>query len=347
MSPKSKKSLAKKNAAKKSSSKKSQKPIIHCQDAMMAWLHDLHEGVVLIQEEQVIFMNQKASDLLHVDMRQVEGSSLLAVLRDHRLEQVYREGSSCRLETRGRILEARAVSNGLLLRDISNEERSKENARELLAVLSHEFRTPVTTLRSAIEALKYDLKPEQQAHFLERAEAEGARLTRLLDDLTVDVKPPKLRRLSLQEHVARAITILQEVFSRHQVSATIHFVEEEDLTVWADSDKLLQVLINLLENAAVHGPDEAEIMVHIHNDEHFAYVAVRDQGAPLDDAVMQELFEAHSRGNSKVKGTGLGLYIVRSIANRWGGEAWGKTYTDTKDEVTPWKNEFGFSAPLR
>lgn len=310
------------------------------------WLHYLYEGVVLICDEKILFMNERAAEFLQVDIAHIENLSLLAILRDHRLEQVYRDKAQTRIETRGRVLEARGMAEGLLLRDVSSEERVKENARELLAVLSHELRTPVTILRSTIEALNYDLSKSQQKHFLERAEAEGARLTRLLDDLTVDVKPPKMRRLSLKEHLERALAIVQDSFKRHQVTPLDNLPKQEDFTIWADADKFVQVLVNLLENAAVHGPDNAQIAIVVQaQDNGMLHISVCDQGEPLDDALMEELFEPHSRGGSKAKGTGLGLYIVRSIAQRWEGEAWGRACEHYEERG--FGNEFGFSVPLR
>lgn len=312
----------------------------------IAWLNHLHEGIVLICEEKILFMNERAAELLEVDIAYIENLSLLAILRDHRLEQVYREKTETRIETRGRVLEARGMAEGLVLRDVSHEERIKENARELLAVLSHELRTPVTILRSAIEALDYNLSEERQKYFLERAEAEGARLTRLLDDLTVDVKPPKMRRLSLKEHLERALAIVQDTFARHQVTPLDNLLEQEDFTIWADADKFVQVLVNLLENAAVHGPDNAKIAIVVQaQDNNMLHISVCDQGEPLEDTLMEELFEPHSRGSSKAKGTGLGLYIVRSIAQRWEGEAWGRACEDYQEGG--FGNEFGFSVPLR
>ena len=99
-------------------------------------------------------------------------------------------------------------------------------------------------------------------------------------------------------------------------------------------------MINLLENAAVHGPDGRTIFLKAEVQGAWVRVSVRDEGEPLPERAIDRLFEPHSRGRGvKAKGTGLGLYIVRSIAGRWGGEAWGRPLEDG--------NEFGFTVPLR
>jgi len=132
--------------------------------------------------------------------------------------------------------------------------------------------------------------------------------------------------------------VLQDTFAANSVTLRC---EVPPCTVLADSDKLLQVLINLLENAAVHGPKgkTVRLLAWRADGGTKAMVAVRDEGEPLKPATIDKLFEPHARGPSvKARGTGLGLYIVRSIAKRWGGTAWGKPLEAG--------NEFGFSVPL-
>jgi signal transduction histidine kinase len=217
--------------------------------------------------------------------------------------------------------------------------RTEKNSRELLAVLSHELRTPVTVIRSTLEALQGEVPDRLRKRFLERAVTESERLVRLLEDLTIDVKPPQYRRIEVKEVADRAVALLHVVFAKHHVHLESSI---DDLTVWADADKLLQIFINLLENAAIHGPDEAIIKLFICRDQSnaaFASIAVQDQGTPLHAETIEQLFEPHSRGSGvKIKGTGLGLYIVRNIAKALGGSAWGKPL--------PEGNEFGVLIPL-
>ena len=303
-------------------------------------LSGLSEGVILVQAGRVRWLNPAASRFLEVEPAHTVGLPLIGVLRDHRLERVYLEGAEEELETRGRILLARPIPGGLSLTDVSELRSAQESARELLAVLSHELRTPATTIRATLEALRFEMPEAQRAHFLERAEGEADRLIRLLEDLTVDVKPPQLRRLSLCEAVSRARALLQTTLQTHDVTLELSV---PPLTLWADADKLLQVLINLLENAAIHGPDHATVFLKAApdpGDPRYARVVVQDQGPPLPVNTVERLFEPHARGASvKARGTGLGLYIVRSVAQRWGGQAWGRPLEGG--------NEFGFSVLLK
>ena len=303
------------------------------------WIDALYEGVILIESGRVQFVNQTAAAFLEVNPDAVMGLPVIAVLRDHRLEQAYLKGETMELNTRGRTLLSRPIDGGLLLTDISETRHAQETARDLLAVLSHELRTPATTIRSTLEALRHDMPPQQRERFLERAEIEMQRLIRLIEDLTVDVKPPVYRRISLTETVERALIVLQTTLEEHGITLEQNI---SDILVFADADKLLQVLINLIENAAIHGPDHSTVSLCSHIDvatPDVVNISVHDYGEPLEPETIEKLFEPHSRGSSvKSKGTGLGLYIVRSLARRWNGDAWGKPLEQG--------NAFGFTVRL-
>jgi len=292
--------------------------------------------VVWVDAGRVSGLNRAAAELLQVDRRRVIGAPLIAVVRDHRIEAVAHGGPPLETATRGRRLVVVAFPGGLLLRDVTEARRAAEEARELLAVLSHELRTPVTTIRASLEALRFELPESQRARLLARAEDEAERLTRLLEDLTVDVAPPKARSLDVREVAARVENLLAPRLAKRGVALK---TELPIHTVWADPDKFLQALLNLVENAVIHGPEHAEVRLAARADagrEGWCRVEVLDLGAEVEPELMESWFAPHARGASATsRGTGLGLYIVRSMATRWGGEAWGRRWERG--------NAFGFS----
>lgn len=311
------------------------------------WFDDLAEGVVLVEAGRVANLNTAAAELLGVTRERAFGQPLITVLRDHRIERVLEEGRRQELTVRGRRLDVVPIRGGLALRDVDQERSRSEQERDLLAVLSHELRTPMTTVRATLEALEYDdLPATDRASLVRRAVSEADRVVRLLDDLTVQVAPPRERSVPLLEVTDRVLALLAPVLRERAVQ-----VREElpDLLVWVDPDKLTQVLLNLLSNAAVHGPADSEVLLSASEDRGWARVTVVDHGRSLPPERFASLFAPHVRGAGATgRGTGLGLYIVRSIVERWGGRVWGRPLhgpdgTETGAELG---NEFGFLVPL-
>ena len=326
--------------------------------AAEAWWDGLREGVVLIDEGRVTRINRAAAALLRTDPLRAVGLPAIAVLRDHRLERVAVDGGRIEVTVRARRIEAEAIPGGLALRDVSETRRAQEGARELLAVLSHELRTPVTTIRSTLDALGYDdLEPELRSRLLARARAEAERLVRLLDDLTVDVAPPRERSVALSPLVERARGLLADRFAEHGVRLT---VEVPELAVWADPDKVLQVFLNLLENAAVHGPDDAvvELSARVQSDG----VAIRvptpnvscvDLTAELDRDVTVDEINAAMKAASEgpLKGI-LGITDRKLVSMDFNHDPHSSTFATDQTKVMDgnfvrilswYDNEWGFS----
>lgn len=290
------------------------------------WLDQIAEGVVLVSEGRVSLVNRAAATLLQVDPENALGKPLIAVARDHRIERAYLEDETVELEARGHRLLVTPIEGGLSLRDVTALRAREDEARDLLAVLSHELRTPVTTIQSTLEALAGDLPEAQRTRFLARALQEGERLIRLLGDLTTEVSPPRARTVWIHDAIDRAESLLAVIAAERQVEIRR---SGPRLAVWMDPDKLLQVLLNLIENAIVHGPSGSEIVVESRMSEARTgvVVAVRDRGEPLDAPALEHLFMLRRRGSAPASaGAGLGLYIVRSIAERSGGRAWGRSW---------------------
>lgn len=296
---------------------------------------------MFIRHGTVERINAAAATLLGVDPEWAVGQPIIAVVRDHRIERAWMDRSTAELLVRGRHLVITPFEAGLTLRDASEARQAQSEARDMLAVVSHELRTPATTITSTLEALAYDdLGADERAILLQRAASEAERLTRLLGDLTVEVAPPRERSAPVSDAVERACRILEPKLRQHDV--TIRRAVD-DAQVWADPDKLLQVLLNLLENAVVHGPDGADVTVRVEAEGAWVRVGIRDRGVPMPLERSRQMFERRVRGPSvETGGLGLGLFVVRSIVEAWGGAVWAHPWPSAE---TAEGNEFGVWVP--
>jgi len=282
-----------------------------------AWFDALPQAVILHEHGRVTRMNAAAARLWGVPNERACGRRLLEVVRRHTLEALAERGGTLELEVAGRALHCEAVPGALIVHDVTEHKQREAELREAAAVLSHEFRTPVAALRGVLEALAYELPFEMQQGFVTQGLAETERLVRLVEDLAGGIRPTRARTVALGEVVTRA----QRLLAPELAGAGVRVVVGEDAMVRVDPDKLLQVLLNLIENAARHGPRPGVVRVEARALDTSVEVAVLDGGEPLRDA--RNIWLAHVRGEgARGAGSGMGLYIVRSIVEGWGGQAW-------------------------
>jgi Na+/proline symporter/nitrogen-specific signal transduction histidine kinase len=233
------------------------------------------------------------------------------------------------------------------LEQIGNELRSA-NTRlreldrlkdEFVAMVSHELRTPLTSIRAFAEILgdAEAMPAEQQQHFLQIIVRESERLSRLIDEILdlarlesgrMTLHP---RRCDLTELCRQAVDAVTQLFRQRQVSLQI-VLPDTPCPVMADPDRLLQVLINLLDNAGKFA-DQGQPLVQLslHAGKRSFRVNVEDNGRGIAEAEREAVFEkfhqieqsAESGGSgNRPRGTGLGLPISRGIINHLGGRLW-------------------------
>ncbi len=277
------------------------------------------EGVVLFAEDRVLYLNPVAAQLLGVEREKVLGRPLLLALRDHKLEALCRIGGESTLETRHRILRAKARPGILLLWDQTEEKNRVEALEESSRVLAHEFRTPVAGMLSLLEALQSGLEGAEAQEALQMLYQETQRLKRLVEDLPLTRRPSQERTFALEELQGRL-----ERFLAPQLAAKSAWIRWQiPHTIRANPDAVYQALLNLLDNALKYGSG-SEVAVVSGEDANGVWLEVRNQGQPLED--FEKLFQAGQRGlhAANVRGTGLGLALVRRLAVGWGGSAYGR-----------------------
>ena len=301
-----------------------------------SWMDALPQAVLLTEGGLVKRVNAAAVRLWGVPQERAAGRPVLEVVRRHTLETLLERGGELELEVGGRTLRCTGTRTGesaaLIVEDVTEHRRREAELREATAVLSHEFRTPVAALRGVLEALEYDMPQDLAQNFVRQGLQETERLARLVEDLAVGFRPTRARTLPLAEAFARAERLLAAEVSARQVELAFG----QDHLVRADPDKLLQVLLNLIENALKYGPagQRIEVMTALRGT--WVEVRVLDRGEPIPDT--ESLFRAHTRGRDATgQGSGMGLYIVRSIVQGWGGQAWAERQGE--------RNAFSFTLP--
>jgi two-component system, OmpR family, sensor histidine kinase VicK len=218
----------------------------------------------------------------------------------------------------------------LVLRDITELESQEQARREFVANVSHEIRTPLTTISSYLEALLdgalYD--SGTSFRFLQVIEHETKRMVRLVNDL-LQLSRLEEKNLTWNFQDIRLLDILDGVrvrfhleFIRRRISFAIEGVTDSHI-VFADRDKLDQVLDNLLTNALKYTSEGGSITVRAWEEADYVRVQVADTGIgiPKDDLprIFDRFYRVDKARSRKMGGTGLGLAIAKQIVEAHGG----------------------------
>lgn len=200
-----------------------------------------------------------------------------------------------------------------------------EQKDAFLSQISHELRTPMTSIRSLSELLSDgDLDAAERVRFATVIQSEAARLTRLLDEL-LDLSVLESRRPLMLEPVLLSAVIARarDVLSRDIGDLRLQIALPPDCRVYADADRLTQVVINLISNAAKYGPGAGGLLkISAHHDGAHVVVDFVDNGPGIPAEQAQLVFEKFARlsDGRKAGGAGLGLAICREIMSRLGGK---------------------------
>jgi len=213
------------------------------------------------------------------------------------------------------------------------EQADEENARsekirsEFVANVSHELKTPLTSIQGFLETLQEGAaeNPEVRNKFLDIMAIETARLKRLIEDLLILSDIENRRNVSMEQqiHVQQS---LQEIISSIMPIAQARGIDvvltvDPNLKIQGSEDRFKQMMLNLIENAIKYSRDGGAVRVSAEmvSETEQILIQVRDQGIGISPEHIDRLFERFYRvdksRSSKAGGTGLGLSIVKHIAN--------------------------------
>jgi two-component system phosphate regulon sensor histidine kinase PhoR len=313
-------------------------------------LDGMTEGVVALDDRgRLLLLNPAAREMFGVETGTAEGRLFLEVIRQKGLldlvEEVRASGETARHELElgppvNRVVAARGAPLGLggdargvllVLHDVTELRRLERVRSEFVANVSHELRTPLTCIKGYLETL-LDGALDDPAHarrFLEVAGTHAARLDRLIDDLLElsNIESGRVRLVPVRLELGDVVTGVAAMFERRiaQNHQTLEGAVPPGLAVRADRDRLVQILVNLVDNAVKFTPEGGRVRIEAGpGPPGRVEVRVRDTGVGIPSTDLPRITERFYRvdrtRSRELGGTGLGLAIVKHLVQAHGGE---------------------------
>jgi two-component system, OmpR family, phosphate regulon sensor histidine kinase PhoR len=327
---------------------------LQIQTQQEALFDSMAEGLLLLDEAGRVQLANRAFNRLFGVSTEIRSRTIIEALRLHELTELVdilgtqkqvlgRELKIARPNERWVQVNGSAIFDGaghrhgtvLVFHDLTRLKQLERTRQEFVANVSHELRTPLSLIKGYVETLLDGAKdnPEVAAKFLQTIDRNAERLKLLIEDLlTISELESGRVKLNLQSVPLRPMTekVLADFRSRASAKQMTLLDQVPDLRVRADSDRLEQVLCNLVDNAIKYGRSQGTVLVMAHpsNGEQIE-VSVQDDGPGIPAESIERVFERFYRVDKarsrEQGGTGLGLSIVKHIVQGHGGRAWAKS----------------------
>lgn len=316
-------------------------------------LSNMSDGVIATdQEGSITLMNQAAGILLSQNPDDMIGDDLLEVMElEERLVDLteIRENSSMIIDfsdenqpfliraTFSIIKDDQAKITGFItvLNDATEEEKVEQERRDFVSNVSHELRTPLTTMKSYLEALADGAWEDKEIapRFLEVTQKETDRMIRMVNDLL------QLSKMDSFEHPLHKEEVdfteyFHHVIDRFEMNLPEGIqldrkIPDKVYDVRIDSDKMTQVLDNIISNAIKYSPEGGKIVLRAESKRHYLLITVQDEGVGIAYDKLEKIFDRFYRADRartrNLGGTGLGLAITKELIEAHHGRIWARS----------------------
>ncbi len=322
---------------------------LHGQNAKLeATLHAMVNGLLAVDPDGVVlFRNQSLQRMLNRDVE--EKDSVYQIIRSNTvnrlIKHVLETGESIQMEQEGEFHQGQVLrffANPIYLgeedrlygvlfvvQDITSIRKLEQMRSDFVANVSHELKTPITSIRGFIETIRSGSIQDQKKldRFLQIIDQESERLYELVQDILslseieTMVQDTAQQRFSLQALCKEVVHLLEPVSEEKGISLEFQWVGEP-VAYFGNRDRIKQVLINLLDNGIKY-TDEGKVSLMVTAETQKVVIQVKDTGIGFSEEHQERIFERFYRvdkGRSRKRGgTGLGLSIVKNIVLRYGG----------------------------
>ncbi|HEY5367640.1 MAG TPA: PAS domain S-box protein [Hanamia sp.] len=209
--------------------------------------------------------------------------------------------------------------------DIQEIKEQEEQKDYFISMASHELKTPITSIKGYVQILQSMYKDSDDVvliRSLDRVHVQIEKLTTLIGDL-LDVSKIRTGSLTFHKQKFDINELIREEIEEHEIIHPTHKIEFNNnvsLAVFADRERIRQVLINLISNAIKYSPKNGNILVKSKVEKHKVSISVKDEGIGIDKNYQQKIFERFYRVEGKSEktfpGFGIGLFIASEIIRR-------------------------------
>lgn len=315
-------------------------------------LSSMIEGVLAVDADaRIVSLNQAAAQLLSIDPATAQGRAVEEVVRNLSLQQFVRQTLASDKPTEddvsfsaegerffhvqgARLVHPRGERAGavIVLSDMTRIRRLESLRRDFVANVSHELKTPVTSIQGFAEALQEGgvADPEQTKRYVSIISKHAQRLNSIIDDLLSLSRledGAERRAISFEYHSLKEIlkaAIELAAVKAEQKQITVSLICPDEVQAKINAPLLEQAIVNLIDNAVKYSEPGAAVEVRVEPGENQTAIHVKDTGCGIPASHLSRIFErfyvVDKSRSRKLGGTGLGLAIVKHIAQVHGGQ---------------------------
>jgi signal transduction histidine kinase len=220
------------------------------------------------------------------------------------------------------LLCAIGIGSWLIWRDLGRQVRLARQKTDFVSNVSHELKTPLTSIRIFSELLANNPDPDRQKRYSEIIVNESSRLTRLINNV-LDFARVDRGETKYEKEVFDLNALVRETLTNFRPNFASEGIDSSPLPVIGNRDAIAQVLLNLLSNAEKYGDGRIEVTTR-RPENGLATVRVSDRGPGVprgsEEKIFEQFYRAHNSLSNGIQGAGLGLTLARQIARANGGD---------------------------
>lgn len=324
-------------------------------------LNSLMDGLIMIdQDQKIALINPEAKNILEINKEETLGKTLLELTNFAKIKEL----NEVLIRTKGhcgdkkcelifkqpleQIFEIRTtpaitqtyevIGTLIILHDVTREKLINRMKSEFIAIAAHQLRTPLTGIKWSLEMLNVEengITKEEQKDFLDKAYQSNERMIKLVNSLLIVSQLEDARytyefsEIQIEDLIQKSIKDFEIQMKIKNIECIFNKPEKFLSKIKVDLEKIQMALENLIDNAIKYTPQNGKIIITAIEEDKKIKVSIKDNGMGISKEDQQRLFTKFFRSAKALKtetsGSGLGLFIVKSIIESHNGQIWAES----------------------